>query len=137
MFFFSSRRRHTRCTLVTGVQTCALPISYRPRSSPRPRPDWRARPSAAGRPGARRGSIAPSSRRTPDVGAGLAAADVLQHGQDEVVLAEAGLLLRVFEGGARQLHQRHAVEPRSEEHTSELPSLMRLSYAVSCLKKKK
>src|SRR6184192_3727964 len=27
IFFFSSRRRHTRCRLVTGVQTCALPIS--------------------------------------------------------------------------------------------------------------
>src|SRR3546814_15558911 len=26
-FFFSSRRRHTRCALVTGVQTCALPVS--------------------------------------------------------------------------------------------------------------
>src|SRR3546814_8947160 len=26
-FFFSSRRRHTRCALGTGVQTCALPIS--------------------------------------------------------------------------------------------------------------
>src|SRR3546814_1310977 len=25
-FFFSSRRRHTRCALVTGVQTCVLPI---------------------------------------------------------------------------------------------------------------
>src|SRR3546814_3121593 len=29
LFFFSSRRRHTRCALVTGVQTCALPISFR------------------------------------------------------------------------------------------------------------
>src|SRR3546814_5580264 len=29
MFFFSSRRRHTRCALVTGVQTCALPICAR------------------------------------------------------------------------------------------------------------
>src|SRR3546814_7165049 len=28
-FFFSSRRRHTRCALVTGVQTCALPILER------------------------------------------------------------------------------------------------------------
>src|SRR3546814_6286589 len=28
-FFVSSRRRHTRCALVTGVQTCALPISLR------------------------------------------------------------------------------------------------------------
>src|SRR3546814_12226349 len=27
IFFFSIRRRHTRCALVTGVQTCALPIS--------------------------------------------------------------------------------------------------------------
>src|SRR3546814_14315497 len=26
VFLFSSRRRHTRCALVTGVQTCALPI---------------------------------------------------------------------------------------------------------------
>src|SRR3546814_16845668 len=26
VFFFSSRRRHTSCALVTGVQTCALPI---------------------------------------------------------------------------------------------------------------
>src|SRR3546814_4379695 len=26
-FFFASRSRHTRCALVTGVQTCALPIS--------------------------------------------------------------------------------------------------------------
>src|SRR3546814_9045053 len=30
LFFFSSRRRHTRCALVTGVQTCALPISPAP-----------------------------------------------------------------------------------------------------------
>src|SRR3546814_5666052 len=28
LFFFSSRRRHTICALVTGVQTCALPILY-------------------------------------------------------------------------------------------------------------
>src|SRR3546814_18995197 len=27
IFFFSSRRRHTRCALVTGVQTCALPLT--------------------------------------------------------------------------------------------------------------
>src|SRR3546814_4985342 len=30
MFFFSSRRRHTRCALVTEVQTCALPIFFSP-----------------------------------------------------------------------------------------------------------
>src|SRR3546814_3966801 len=28
LLFFSSRRRHTRCALVTGVQTCALPILH-------------------------------------------------------------------------------------------------------------
>src|SRR3546814_10001514 len=31
VFFCSSRRRHTRCALVTGVQTCALPIFSGPR----------------------------------------------------------------------------------------------------------
>src|SRR3546814_2968558 len=41
VFFFSSRRRHTRCALVTGVQTCALPI-YRPdsRISAQRRLEW-------------------------------------------------------------------------------------------------
>src|SRR3546814_13538255 len=34
LFFLSSRRRHTRCALVTGVQTCALPISSLRASSP-------------------------------------------------------------------------------------------------------
>src|SRR3546814_9585210 len=33
-FFFSSRRRHTRCALVTGVQTCALPICERAPRNP-------------------------------------------------------------------------------------------------------
>src|SRR3546814_10565325 len=33
-FFFSSRRRHTRCGLVTGVQTCALPICIAVRHLP-------------------------------------------------------------------------------------------------------
>src|SRR3546814_16929528 len=33
--FFSSRRRHTRCALVTGVQTCALPICQAEKTRPR------------------------------------------------------------------------------------------------------
>src|SRR3546814_1997605 len=37
-------------------------------------------------------------------------------------------------GGGRRTHS--AVQHRSEEHTSELQSLMRISYAVFCLKKK-
>src|SRR3546814_10384592 len=36
--FCSSRRRHTRCALVTGVQTCALPISRSPTFSCLPTP---------------------------------------------------------------------------------------------------
>src|SRR3546814_20230201 len=38
-FFFSSRRRHTRCALVTGVQTCALPI-LPPPAPPVPGRGW-------------------------------------------------------------------------------------------------
>src|SRR3546814_3183641 len=51
-FFFSSRRRHTRCALVTGVQTCALPI-LPPRKVPVQRitaPAPRRAPSAISTP---------------------------------------------------------------------------------------
>src|SRR3546814_4497632 len=46
-FFFSSRRRHTRCALVTGVQTCALPIygcrcAWQYRYRPSMPPGWSA-----------------------------------------------------------------------------------------------
>src|SRR3546814_12948627 len=44
--------------------------------------------------------------------------------------------LRGLQGGHSSL-RREAHTPRSEEHTSELQSLMRISYAVFCLKKKK
>src|SRR3546814_5702106 len=43
---------------------------------------------------------------------------------------------RSAEGGIRQHPLRHKTVARSEEHTSELQSLMRISYAVFCLKKK-
>src|SRR3546814_412942 len=53
-FFFSSRRRHTRCALVTGVQTCALPISDRTASPfPPPRALARHRPPVAADPPSR------------------------------------------------------------------------------------
>src|SRR3546814_1133754 len=51
-FLFSSRRRHTRCALVTGVQTCALPISP-------------GRAPGAGRRGARRGAGDAGASRGP------------------------------------------------------------------------
>src|SRR3546814_3384406 len=45
--------------------------------------------------------------------------------------------MEVFSGVVSQLSQRaQSVDDRSEEHTSELQSLMRISYAVFCLKKK-
>src|SRR3546814_1757166 len=40
VFFFSSRRRHTRCALVTGVQTCALPISGHRLAAQQPNNVW-------------------------------------------------------------------------------------------------
>src|SRR3546814_1601865 len=64
-------------------------------------------------------------------------------------LAQAEALLRAFLRAAREsgagcvriihgkgLHSDSRIPPRSEEHTSELQSLMRISYAVFCLKKK-
>src|SRR3546814_14417827 len=58
-FFFSSRRRHTRCALVTGVQTCALPISgaaFPPECFPS------ARRKRTGRYAGRRNRRAPEDR---------------------------------------------------------------------------
>src|SRR3546814_2438727 len=52
------------------------------------------------------------------------------------VLSEDGKLIGQF-GAERRSLLRYDDIPRSEEHTSELQSLMRISYAVFCLKKKK
>src|SRR3546814_5410245 len=63
-FFFSSRRRHTRCALVTGVQTCALPISIpkRRRSGLHPRQllIFVVHPRASSLTRARVGGVAPT-----------------------------------------------------------------------------
>src|SRR3546814_1410903 len=58
-FFFSSRRRHTRCALVTEVQTCALPICRDRRAHERPSPQGpacRLRADHAGATEARSGA---------------------------------------------------------------------------------
>src|SRR3546814_9415617 len=106
-FFFSSRRRHTRCALVTGVQTCALPIC---RSSSSRR--WRL-------PG-------------PVPSGGLLFGFVRCA---QAVDADRLVSQRHEDQDRRTDHQQEAAQ-RSEEHTSELQSLMRSSYAVFCLKKK-
>src|SRR3546814_2411754 len=109
VFVFSSRRRHTSCALVTGVQTCALPIlTAHGEDIPMLRSPGNARR-------VRRNPLPASTSAGP-----LAACPAhAQHGP----------------GGnpAACFPERR----RSEEHTSELQSLMRISYAVFCLKKKK
>src|SRR3546814_10889917 len=114
--FFSSRRRHTRCALVTGVQTCALPISVQILAGAGHR--HHARTSDDGRG---RGTVPDSVQR-------VVRAAVCQPGPVHPV------------GGGHRSDdfgdQRDPATGRSEEHTSELQSLMRISYAVFCLKKK-
>src|SRR3546814_6534412 len=91
-FFFASRRRHTRCALVTGVQRvlCKAGFNRQARDCQQIDSD-RAPPASPSR------KIHPHDSQQP----------------------------------------RFPVPMRSEEHTSELQSLMRISYAVFCLKKKK
>src|SRR5881409_4185503 len=60
-FFFSSRRRHTRCETVTGVQTCALPILRRRRETSRRSRAKRAVPSKNPTPTARSRKIGRAS----------------------------------------------------------------------------
>src|SRR3546814_5808740 len=129
MFFFSSRRRHTRCALVTGVQTCALPICGRGRADAgifcgRPAPVPLSPP-------VRGADIVP-----PPLAEGLGTGGVLRArlSSDRAVLAGLDLLDRDAD---RQWPASRRRVGRSEEHTSELQSLMRISYAVFCLKKKK
>src|SRR3546814_1406335 len=124
VFFFSSRRRHTRCALVTGVQTCALPISRDPRAAGRERGSYR--------PGARRcepvGMIIPppvDDRTATDIA--FAAS---------VIVRDSAIWLYYSLEDRRLARAAIVRYGRSEEHTSELQSLMRISYAVFCLKKK-
>src|SRR3546814_9562666 len=67
-----------------------------------------------------------------------AADDRKRVGRGGAMAHPAALLFdrQVREGPLRMLHQLVRPAPRSEEHTSELQSLMRISYAVFCLKKK-
>src|SRR3546814_1043182 len=140
LFFFSSRRRHTRCALVTGVQTCALPICKRfdnaaPRDYFEQSTGWRKRahwaqlnsfeafPAFAA--AVIIAQIAAGPNATADKLALIFIAARLVYGVLYVVnkptlrslawLVGIGCVIGLF---------------RSEEHTSELQSLMRISYAV-------
>src|SRR3546814_3946560 len=114
---------------------------------------------AAGKPRAVVGSHCP--RISPEAGGpiqhahGIGAADAVVHGDVDALVGEVvcdGQALQAAAVGQRVTDAVHAPDgigcarrcqwqalvrwPRSEEHTSELQSLMRISYAVFCLKKK-
>src|SRR3546814_1861050 len=123
VFLFSSRRRHTRCALVTGVQTCALPILCS---------------------GVKKGRPVPPGVVTLQVLFLAELVDVDDFGACGVGGIRRSGFRAVPGGGDRlalrtQGRQASAVRnvggERSEEHTSELQSLMRISYAVFCLTK--
>src|SRR3546814_4775600 len=86
-----------------------------------------------GRAGARRAA-------EPVRGSGQARADRAQgpggHGQGLGQAIWRASSIRAFRLCCSAREARGALERRSEEHTSELQSLMRISYAVFCLKKK-
>src|SRR3546814_8097159 len=118
------------CALVTGVQTCALPIFgfMTRRLMGAAGVDWLPRPGSEPDPG--RAAIA---KRT------VIAANMLRVAP---VREEGGMKpgrTTMNESAIRQLDASMTADSnwRSEEHTSELQSLMRISYAVFCLKKKK
>src|SRR3546814_6071201 len=133
-FFFSSRRRHTRCALVTGVQTCALPIFGTADQAGPFRGEAECGARAAREAGARRSRAharASAADRLPTLyrrAGPPSRSDCRACGRRERRLA-AGL--RAAAGERAGTWRR-----RSEEHTSELQSLMRISYAVCCLKNK-
>src|SRR3546814_5157595 len=133
-FFFSSRRRHTRCALVTGVQTCALPICLaldlkKPAAK---EALWRLIDGAD--------AIVHNMRPQKMAALGF--------GPDAVLARQPGIVYGGLHGYREDgpYAERPAYDDviqgesgfaRSEEHTSELQSLMRISHAVFCLKNKK
>src|SRR3546814_1606539 len=130
-FFFSSRRRHTRCALVTGVQTCALPI-------------FSHAFYMLGKYGCDVECIDlfgvdEESIDFNKIVRDYIPADIQARGEEVETVRLVGDAL--VEAIKRKLVEESfevsdaKTADRSEEHTSELQSLMRISYAVFCLKK--
>src|SRR3546814_3306707 len=129
-FFFSSRRRHTRCALVTGVQTCALPICGHAEAARRNergfefealRPDAMADVVGGAGAGGRRGGVI--VRRPGELALVAVAAGEVAVAAVDVLDQEDGAVERV-ELEAREIRpeEGEAEAERSEEHTSELQS---------------
>src|SRR3546814_1502401 len=133
MFFFSSRRRHTRCALVTGVQTCALPIFLGLAVV--------------------LGGFEAALRRQHFVEGGYhlgRRARIVDQNRADFIAIIVHRLIERFADGLGELvavgielverlgrRDGAGLGRRSEEHTSELQSLLRPSYAFFRLKKKK
>src|SRR3546814_2461268 len=130
--FFSSRRRHTRCALVTGVQTCALPISTHvaPALADETPATVRVYALDCGRVEfADLGMFSDTGEYDGQPGSLVASCFLIRHPNGDL-LWDTGL-------GDHFAATPGGVEVRrSEEHTSELQSLMRISYAVFCLQQK-
>src|SRR3546814_7399334 len=135
MFFFSSIRLHTSCALVTGVQTCALPIC---------RGDCRnatsafaaVKSSAVRLLQARRGDARTGMRADLQQPFAAAQQRVDAPGVEQLAALGGNEVQRLVEAPRALVrpHRDQRVEHirdgnRSEEHTSELQSLMRISYA--------
>src|SRR3546814_4945708 len=152
VFFFSSRRRHTRCALLTGVQTCALPIldAYA-RDIERLLYAFDQPVTLVGASRGGQSSLVGGSRH-PDRVSLIMLADVAPIIANDGVDRFRAFFWASAEGFESVDHAAEALtihldqprlddasgltKARSEEHTSELQSLMRISYAVFCLKKK-
>src|SRR3546814_4813271 len=141
-FFFSSRRRHTRCALVTGVQTCALPIWLLALG-----PLWlirrgvgdsdlsggaRALALGAGGTRLRRGLVAfqIATALTLLAGGGLLLKSLNALLEADLGFNRRGFVMANVSPKFAGIDGANASGQRSEEHQSELQSPMRLSYAV-------
>src|SRR3546814_4422888 len=127
-FFFSSRRRHTRCALVTGVQTCALPILIKdacpPIEATDPTLPHNSRIAARKTLGLKE-AIAKYDLK--GVIAGIRRDEQATRAKERVFSPRGGDGAWDFRDQPPELWDHFA---RSEEHTSELQSLMRIPYAV-------
>src|SRR3546814_2467064 len=158
-FFFSSRRRHTRCALVTGVQTCALPISARFKTSHETiRRDLAVLAEAGAVLKVHGGARLPGRQEEGPFRERLASNAVAKRliAEKVVGLISPGATLFIDTGSTTLMCAEEigkiagltvitnstriaavlAERGRSDEHTSELQSLMRISHAVICLKKR-
>src|SRR3546814_2301713 len=126
-FFFSSRRRHTRCALVTGVQTCALP-TYGHWSRGRFLHETVPTHGRDGTGGCARTAPTPAVALRCDHEHASDPAGRPHRTTCRPARTPGRALRRTGAGGAGRLLLGVGGRARSEEHTSELQSLMRISY---------